>query len=757
MSTSSPRASPPASRRPASSSVSSTSSITRSASARAAATPRTSSPMNSATRRPVAKAASTVPNGDSDSAPLKEATEKIESLMVKVQDKDQTISTLTTENDQLSSALHAAEARMNDLYAEQSRSEMELAQRIDISEKLREQVRELEKEKRDLQRRYNEQTATFDAERQTFYDNEQHLKSRIQTLSQARKQAERPRASTPDPETDVDEEPEDPKPQTPSQTPHQDMNDPDQEPAEMTALRLELSTLSTSHASLQNTLVLLQSQLVDLKRVNQHLQEENESYNILLREKTLSGRLDFLKQVGSGSEDEDDEDDERADAGSLRSTGRNTLDRVEEEQGDSLVGSLGQELERSGDLQDTDSVSSRHRSRPGRKRGASTSHSPTGNKGESLADLPITGPGLDLAAELGRAENSAILAGNGEEDNDRGLSPRKKKNRDRKGGMDASVSTSDVTALRSEVKQLKDANKALSLYASKIIDRIIAQEGFEHVLAADYDKEPTPTTPVTAAPLEKRRPQSVIIDRLPGTPPASTTQFNTPSAPSVPKLGTPPQPSKKAQRRSLSFDWRGFSIFNQGEKKPDPNLRPLTLKPGTSSITSARKLDTEEDEADRRERDRIQATMKLLGITAPASPAPIQKSFSSPAPAPPQPATPTTTAPTPSTNRRFSFFGSRASSNTEAFSSGPSTPALNGAPVGLGVDLTEEAVAAAEAQNTLAALDAQEKLLSEEIAKGSSTGFTEITRRPRTRASPGSRRSGGSGSTVWSAGIEEEE
>ena len=36
---------------------------------------------------------------------------------------------------------------------------MELAQRLDITEKLREQVRELEKEKRDLQRRYNEQVA----------------------------------------------------------------------------------------------------------------------------------------------------------------------------------------------------------------------------------------------------------------------------------------------------------------------------------------------------------------------------------------------------------------------------------------------------------------------------------------------------------------------------------------------------------------------------------------------------------------------
>lgn len=38
---------------------------------------------------------------------------------------------------------------------------MELAQRLDIAEKLREQVRELEKEKRDIQRRYNEQVRFF--------------------------------------------------------------------------------------------------------------------------------------------------------------------------------------------------------------------------------------------------------------------------------------------------------------------------------------------------------------------------------------------------------------------------------------------------------------------------------------------------------------------------------------------------------------------------------------------------------------------
>ena len=58
-----------------------------------------------------------------------------------------------------------------------------------------------------------------------------------------------------------------------------DLNDPENEPVEMTSLKLELSTLSTSYSSLQSTLILMQTQLVDLKRV----QEENEYYMILLR------------------------------------------------------------------------------------------------------------------------------------------------------------------------------------------------------------------------------------------------------------------------------------------------------------------------------------------------------------------------------------------------------------------------------------------------------------------------------------------
>jgi predicted nuclease with TOPRIM domain len=76
-----------------------------------------------------------------------------------LQTKDQTISTLTAENNNFQSALNAAETRLNEFYADQSRMEEEMAARIEVAEKLRTQVRELEKEKRDVQRRYNEQVS----------------------------------------------------------------------------------------------------------------------------------------------------------------------------------------------------------------------------------------------------------------------------------------------------------------------------------------------------------------------------------------------------------------------------------------------------------------------------------------------------------------------------------------------------------------------------------------------------------------------
>lgn len=606
--------------------------------------------------------------------------------------------------------------------------------------------------------------ATFEAERQAFYDNEQHLKSRIQSLTQARRQPEPTAIFT---ESEIEVETEDERDEVESlQKPavaisHQDVNDPETEPAEMTSLKLELSTLSTSYSSLQSTLVLLQTQLVDLKRVNHELQEENESYMILLREKTLSGQFDLMRQVGGGSSDEneDDEDDgtENTDVGSLRSTGRSTLDRVEEEL---LEDSLEQELERSLDPRDTDSPTSRHLGKPSRKRTTSTSSAP---RGETLADLPITGPGLDLAAELGRAENKDILSGNTIDERDRSVLNTKGK-RSKKGsdgrkaslpemhGLEPSGSVNDIDALRTEVKSLKDANKALSLYASKIIDRIISQEGFEHVLAVDYDKQQTPSTAVPHSVVQKSqpkpRPQSVIVGRSSSSPmPAVDTRFSPPLA-ATPKLG---QTNPKAQRRSLSFDWKGFSLFNAAEKKPDSNLRPLTLRPGTSSVTGARKLDTQEDEDDRQERERLNATMKLMGIQ-PQTPQQSQ-TFTFPA-VPVQKSSSTGTPPPSNNNRRFSLFGTRTTENSDTSSIHSALSAdTHSMAQGMGSNLTQEALEHVEAQNSLAVLDARERSLSAEIAKGGSSGFTEIAPRSIGRRSRRSAGGSGSGSTVWSAGM----
>lgn len=750
---------------PASRRTSSSPSVTRGATARSAVNPRVSASLHS-TRRSSIK--SPTPPPLSPDAPevlaasLKRETEEKERLLVQLQNKDQTISSLGEENSSISTALRSAETQLYEFYAEQARMDEELSARIEVTEKLRAQVRELEKEKRDLHRRYNEQTATFEAERQAVYDNEQHLKSRIQSLTQARKQPPVPRSPTiPDmPETDTEEEEDEPvQPSISFQE-----KDLDAEPAEMTALRLELSTLSTSYASLQNTLVLLQTQLVDLKRVNNQLQEENESYNILLREKTLSGQYDLIRQVnGDGSNFGDEEGGQTDNMGDIqsidsgaRSSQLGTVDEHPDEEVLHTSFGIGNDEELMQHSDDDGSIerdgSARgKRSRHGRGHHGGSSHSPP-PRGESLAGLPITGPGLDLAAELGRAENKDILEGRADDDS----GPLKDK-RGKKGSSDSRKVSgaeagmephhNEVDTLRSEIKSLKDANKALSLYASKIIDRIIAQEGFEHVLAVDYEAK-TPATPAEAMTSPDT---SAEADKIPKRRNTLFSRTNTNPPPRAERLTTfdspPPSnsPPSRSNRRSLSFDWRAFAPFVSGDKdkKPEanPNLRPLTLKPG--SVSGARKLETQEDEEDRRERERLSATMKLMGIEKPPASPQIQNSHSTPE-------TPTAveSVASPSLVSRFTLFRRATAPADTATSSAPAESQQ-----GDTANLTHDTLVQAQAEESLAALDAQERIRGAEMAKGGSGGFTEIL--PRRKS--GSRRShtsgGGSASTVWSAGM----
>lgn len=645
------------------------------------------------------------------------------------------------------------------------------------------------------------QTSAFEAERQSFYDNEQHLKSRLQSLTQALNQA-RSQAAPMNAMRDTDSMsladstsimstavP----PETTQNTESTATVKEVQLSAEMSDLKLELSTLSTSHASIQNTLILLQTQLVDLKRVNQELQEENESYMILLREKTLNGQYDVMGQVGADSDSEGDNLEHTGDHGSIRSSARSVLDPVDEVDEDYKVSrtvELDPEFQQGMDSEHSDF--------------ASEVGVALGGEGESLAGLPLTGPGLDLAAELGRAETKEVLSRTSSPPFEQG-SPRR--NRSRKGtvvaGNNRKVSSlaseiaagsskADIDTLRKEVKSLKDANKALSLYASKIIDRIIAQDGFEHVLSVDYEKSPTTPSAATgfsglfgspAKLFEKKkaRPQSVGFLNLPGAtkpplpsptveklttfdsirPQRNPADLPTNMTPASAIQNTAAAASRRGdKRRSFSLDWGSFSLFG-GDKKPgesgrptNSNLKPLTL--GTT-ISAARKLDTTEDEDDRRERERLQATMKLMGIDAPP-PQPIPtikttpgESASARASMDGRPnlstlqASHSTDSAPKTPGARWSLFRSRSTRTPE---SGSSSPAVTPNPA----ELTQEALEHAEAAQKLAALDAHEKSLSDQLASGGGGGFTEI----QPRSSRRSRRSEGgsnSGSTVWSAGM----
>ena len=189
------------------------------------------------------------------------------------------------------------------------------------------------------------------------------------------------------------------------------------------------------------------------------------------------------------------------------------------------------------------------------------------------------------------------------------------------------------------------------------------------------------------------------------------------------------------------MDWKGITgLFGGGSANTPPpaevkndKLRPLTLKPGTTltglgsssnSIASARKVETVEDENDRRERERMLATMKLMGIDAPPPTAPLLSSMQgmqgtqTPPHAPTLqrqnslPGTPSQVA-TPPTSSRMPFF-------TRLRGAEPSPPDPS-------PPLTTQALEQAEAESTLAAIEARDKVMAAEYAKGKTgSAFTEL-------------------------------
>lgn len=166
-----------------------------------------------------------------------------------------------------------------------------------------------------------------------------------------------------------------------------------------------------------------------------------------------------------------------------------------------------------------------------------------------------------------------------------------------------------IIALRVELKSLREANKALTLYVSKIVDRVCSQEGFEKVLAVDFKSS------------SREFPSKVATNR--SAPSVAHELTKTLSNPSNGSGSTPPPvvSQSKAASRPLSLDWRSVSsVFSSALSRSSPTpppqqpngFKPLLLAEATA--LAPRQLPTDEDEDDVRERERLRAEMAVHGI-----------------------------------------------------------------------------------------------------------------------------------------------
>lgn len=160
------------------------------------------------------------------------------------------------------------------------------------------------------------------------------------------------------------------------------------------------------------------------------------------------------------------------------------------------------------------------------------------------------------------------------------------------------VSSNTPKALKNDNKTLKEANKALTTYVSKIIEKIINQEGFEHILASDY-RDPEQRESIrlkrsqTMSSSAGRSSLGGVSDTLLNSR-KKTTDSNT----STVRTRTHHRGSND-KRKSLSIDWSNIGGFFKGN-------------PNQNESTAQKLPKQEEDEDDRKERDKVRATMKKI-------------------------------------------------------------------------------------------------------------------------------------------------
>ncbi len=582
----------------------------------------------------------------------------------------------------LHSLVKQREDRIDEMMLEQERIEGEVYSTMQIIERLRKQLADSERGRNDAEKRYLDQTATMDKERQYYMDTEALLKSQKATQSAAYEKlltshnellreherltnnlaSIRANGAAVDAASPITTHKD--LAQGSAHTSHdsslQDDSIDSALPAadtdaaasqshanrsrgaqtkaatfaderDMATMIEELSTLQKSHSSLSETMVTLQAELKDVRAENVSLRDQNETFMDILQEKTFSGALlnesAMLRGMRSASfgrlraqdglldpyddEDQDDDDD--------------SLD-VDNSADDSAAGgsSVASRTIPEEDEDDVDDVPDTPKAPPKPKLKASRRK----RADSSAAPLPTA----DLASEL-EGSSAQLLAS----PDDRGARER------RSPSQRFGVVSDNLGELQKEVRELREANQALTLYISKIIDRIIAREGYENILAVESrgtvrgprhkasraklaQSAPAPgsgkTEAATKASSAAGADASGQASSLFGLRGASSR-----SASDASRASAPPK-----SKRASSIDWRSLPFLGGGgggsggaaAGETSSNLRPLTLQSDNLLIpprdASARKLRTSEemeDEHDVAERERIRKELLSRGIQPP--------------------------------------------------------------------------------------------------------------------------------------------
>ncbi|RPD53800.1 hypothetical protein L227DRAFT_658013 [Lentinus tigrinus ALCF2SS1-6] len=252
--------------------------------------------------------------------------------------------------------------------------------------------------------------------------------------------------------------------------------------------------------------------------------------------------------ANTSSSPEGDDDDNR-DAESLLSPNTSRNSELQQDQPDR-------------ELAETDSPANASRTSGHRRTTLQSSSRSPAPRGESLTNIDLTRPGFDLHTDRSITNNKRKR---GRKSTDRKLSAMSQ-------GPDASRSPGDLETLKSD-----------------------------HELEVDYDNTASPPPQSAKFTTFSDIPKSPAVG-----PPAVSDILVVVSTPPA------PAPNPRQSRRSLSFDWSKFSMFGGGAPEKKPELRPLAFKAGVRSVVAnAPKLDTQEDEKDQRERERLHATMRL--------------------------------------------------------------------------------------------------------------------------------------------------